>query len=83
MLSSSKTDTISPQLIEGLLAPVPGVLLELLADDGLVRLELARGAPPRGREDAQARRAPSARTPVRVRLPLPEAKGPRLPRRDG
>ena len=39
--------------------------------------------PPREREGAQARRAPSARTPVRARLPLPEAKGPRLPRRDG
>lgn len=32
-----------------LLAPVPGVVLEPLADDGLVRVELARGAPPRGR----------------------------------
>lgn len=31
------------------LAPVPGVVLEPLADDGLVRVELARGAPPRGR----------------------------------
>lgn len=44
MLSSSKTDTISPQLFEGLLAPVPGVVLELLADDGLVRVELATPA---------------------------------------
>lgn len=32
-----------------LLAPVPGVVLELLTDDGLVRVELARCAPPRGR----------------------------------
>lgn len=32
-----------------LLAPVPGVVLEPLADDGLVRVGLARGAPPRGR----------------------------------
>ena len=35
------------------------------------------------REPRQARQAPSARTPVRARLPLPEAKGPRFPRRDG
>ena len=52
MLSSSKTDTISPQLIKGLFAPVPVVVLELLVDDGLVRVELARGAPPRGRDGA-------------------------------
>lgn len=63
MLSSSKTDTISPQLIEGLLAPVPGFVLELLADDGLygsslLKALLLAGGRARRRGERLARELP-------------------------